>query len=204
MSKIKICGLTRQEDIRAVNEYLPDYIGFVFAKSRRQVTEDQAKLLKQILNPSIKAVGVFVNEEIERIAGLCSKGIIDLIQLHGDEDEEYIRKLRTMTDKEIIRAVRVKTSEDVTQVFESAADYLLFDTFHEQQYGGSGVSFDWTLIQKPVRQYFLAGGINEDNILEAVGNYQPFAVDVSSGVETDGKKDPQKISNIIAKVRSVE
>lgn len=204
MSKIKICGLTRQEDIMTVNEYLPDYIGFIFAESRRQVTEEQAKLLKQLLSPWVKAVGVFVNDDIRRIAGLCSKGIIDLVQLHGDEDEEYIRCLRTMTDKVIIKAVRVKTSADVIQAFDSEADYLLFDTYHKQQYGGSGIAFDWSLIKKSVRKFFLAGGINEDNILEAVGNYQPYAVDVSSGVETDGKKDPQKIRNIIAKVRSVK
>jgi phosphoribosylanthranilate isomerase len=187
-----------------VNEYLPDYIGFIFAESRRQVTEEQAKLLKQLLSPWVKAVGVFVNDDIRRIAGLCSKGIIDLVQLHGDEDEEYIRCLRTMTDKVIIKAIRVKTSADVIQAFDSEADYLLFDTYHKQQYGGSGIAFDWSLIKKSVRKFFLAGGINEDNILEAVGNYQPYAVDVSSGVETDGKKDPQKIRNIIAKVRSVK
>ena len=204
MSKIKICGLTQQEDIRTVNEYLPDYIGFVFAESRRQITEEQAKLLKQKLSPRIKAVGVFVNDTTRRIAELCSKGIIDLVQLHGDEDEDYIRNLRTMTDKEIIKAVRVKSASDITQAFGSDADYLLFDTYHKQQYGGSGIAFDWSLIQKPARQYFLAGGLNEENILEAVRNYQPFALDVSSGVETDGKKDPQKIRNIIAKVRSVE
>jgi phosphoribosylanthranilate isomerase len=204
MSKIKICGLTRQEDIMTVNEYLPDYIGFIFAESRRQVTEEQAKLLKQLLSPWVKAVGVFVNDDIRRIAGLCSKGIIDLVQLHGDEDEGYIRCLRTMTDKVIIKAIRVKTSADVIQAFDSEADYLLFDTYHKQQYGGSGIAFDWSLIKKSVRKFFLAGGINEDNILEAVGNYQPYAVDVSSGVETDGKKDPQKIRNIIAKVRSVK
>ncbi len=204
MSKIKICGLTRQEDIMAVNEYLPDYIGFVFAESRRQVTEERAKQLKQLLLPCIKAVGVFVNEDIGRIAGLCSKGIIDLVQLHGDEDEEYIRSLRTMTNKVIIKAVRVKTSEDVIRAFGSEADYLLFDTYHKQQYGGSGIAFDWSMINKSVRKYFLAGGINEDNILEAVGNYQPYAVDISSGVETDGKKDPQKIRSMIEKVRSVK
>lgn len=204
MVKIKICGLTRAEDIRAVNEYLPDYIGFVFARSRRQVTEDEAKQLKEMLSPEIKAAGVFVNDEIGRIERLCSQGIIDLVQLHGDEDEDYIGSIRAVTDKEIIKAVRVNTSEDITKAFGSKADYLLLDTYHKQQYGGSGIAFDWSLIQKPPRQYFLAGGINEDNILEAATNYQPFAVDVSSGVETDGIKDPKKIQSIIAKVRSVK
>ncbi len=204
MSKIKICGLTRQEDIRTVNDYLPDYIGFVFANSRRQVTEEQAKLLKQQLSSEIKAVGVFVNEKAQNIAGLCHKGILDLVQLHGDEDEEYIKQLRTMTDKKIIKAVRVKSASDITQAFGSGADYLLFDTYHKEQYGGSGIAFDWSMLERAARQYFLAGGLNEENILEAVRKYRPFALDVSSGVETDGKKDPLKISNIIARVRSVE
>ncbi len=204
MSKIKICGLTRQEDIEAVNEFLPDYIGFVFAESRRQVKEKQAEQLKQLLSPRIKAVGVFVNENPQKIAELCNKGIIDLIQLHGDEDGTYIHRLRAMTKKEIIRAVRVKSASDITQAYDSDADYLLFDTFHREQYGGSGMTFDWSLLANPARHYFLAGGLNEDNILEAVRAYQPFAVDVSSGAETDGIKDPNKIRNIIAKVRSVE
>ncbi len=204
MSKIKICGLTRQEDIRIVNEVLPDYIGFVFAESRRQVKDDQAKQLKRMLSPKIKAVGVFVNDNPRHIAELCDQGIIDLVQLHGDETEDYIKSLRAVTKKEIIKAVRVKNAADITQAFHSGADYLLLDAFHKEQYGGSGVAFDWSMISKPVRSYFLAGGLNEGNIVQAVRQYQPFAVDVSSGVETDGRKDNQKIRTIISKVRSVE
>lgn len=204
MSKIKICGLTRSEDIRIVNQYRPDYIGFVFAESRRQVKDEQAEELKRMLSPEIKAVGVFVNDSTRHIAELCRRGIIDLVQLHGEEDEEYIRSLRAMTEKEIIKAVRVRSASDITEAFGSTADYILLDTYHKEQYGGSGVAFDWSMISKPVRPYFLAGGLNEENILQAVRLQQPFAVDVSSGVETDGKKDSEKVRRMIEKVRSVK
>ncbi len=204
MPKIKICGLTHQEDIEIVNVVLPDYIGFVFAESRRQVTEEQAEALKRRLRPEIKAVGVFVNDKISRITELCRKGMIDLVQLHGEEDEEYLKNLRAEIDQEIIKAVRVKSPSDIMEASGTESDYLLLDTYHKEQRGGSGIVFDWSLIGQPAKPYFLAGGLKEDNILEAIRKLQPFAVDISSGVETDGKKDAEKIRNIIAKVRSVE
>ena len=203
MSKIKICGLSRQQDIETVNDILPDYIGFVFAKSRRQVSSDTAKALKDKLNPSIKAVGVFVNEEIEHIVSLCKSHTIDIIQLHGDEDADYIKELKRYVPNKIIKAVRVITSEDIIRANEFHSDYLLLDAYHEEQYGGSGKTFDWSMISNISKPYFLAGGIDTNNILQAQIQCNPFCLDVSSGVETDGYKDANKIIDIVTKIRSV-
>ncbi len=201
MAKIKICGLTRRQDIDAVNTALPDYIGFVFAKSRRQVDEMQAKALKAALNPSIKAVGVFVNEEIGKIIRLCNSQVIDLIQLHGDENEDYIKKLKNCVPNKIIKAVRVKNREDIKKAMAFSSDYLLFDAYHESMYGGLGRTFDWSLISGVNRPFFLAGGINSDNIMRAITQCSPYCIDVSSGVETNGYKDPKKIMDIVAKAK---
>ena len=200
MPKIKLCGLTRQSDIDAVNIANPDYIGFVFAKSRRQINEEKAKQFKQFLSPYIQVVGVFVNEKIEKIINLCNSNIIDMIQLHGDEDNEYIRKLKECVPNKIIKAVRVKESQDVERAIEIVADYILFDTYHREQYGGTGETFDWNLISKVDKPYFLAGGINADNVYEAIKLCNPYCIDISSGVETNGYKDPKKILHIIDKV----
>lgn len=205
MTKIKLCGLSRPEDITAVNEISPDYIGFVFAKSRRQVNEETAKILKKSLNPNIQAVGVFVNEEIKTISRLCQNNIIDIVQLHGDEDENYIRKLRREIPGLMIKAVRVKDVEDIKRAGEYSCDYLLFDTFIEKEYGGSGVAFNWSMIGEEIaKPYFLAGGLHIGNVEGAIKQCHPYCLDVSSGVETDGYKDKHKIREIVAKIRSVE
>jgi phosphoribosylanthranilate isomerase len=216
MTKIKICGLSRIPDIIAVNEVLPDYVGFVFARSRRQITEETAGELKKLLHPAIKAVGVFVNDEPDRIQRLCERNIIDLVQLHGEEGEKYITELHTRISCPIIQAVRIgendeqhtvqttfmlnRTREDEVKNF---GDYLLFDTYRKEQYGGSGESFDWALIPGTSRPYFLAGGIHSGNVERAVHQYHPYCVDVSSGVETDGYKDAVKIREIVKKVRNI-
>jgi len=203
LSKIKICGLTRQQDIDAVNAIIPDYIGFIFAKSRRQVNMDTAKALKDNLSPSIKAVGVFVNEEIEQIVILCNSNIIDIIQLHGDEDTDYIRRLKLLVPNKIIKAIRVKALDDIKKANEFPCDYLLLDTYQENQYGGSGKTFDWSVISNINKPYFLAGGIHSGNILNAQELCNPYCFDVSSGVETDGYKDATKMIDIVSKIRSV-
>jgi len=203
MTKVKICGLSRPIDIDMVNTVLPDYIGFVFAKSRRQVTEVMAKELKERLLPQIQAVGVFVNEELEKIMHLCKDGIIDLIQLHGDEDENYIRELRKGVKNPIIKAVRVRNTKDIEEAAKLTCDYLLLDTYKEGLYGGSGEIFDWSVITKIEKPFFLAGGLHTENILQAISQANPYCIDVSSGVETDGIKDRNKIIDIITKVRSV-
>jgi phosphoribosylanthranilate isomerase len=204
MPKIKICGLSRLVDIDMVNEARPDYIGFVFAKSKRQVTEETASLLKSRLDPAIKAVGVFVNEESDTIIHLCRTGTIDIIQLHGDETEEDIQRLRQAVTNPIIKAVRVRTAEDICGAQQQSCDYLLLDAYREDQYGGSGETFDWSVITQAGKPFFLAGGIHAGNVINAIRLAEPYCIDVSSGVETDGYKDRSKINEIIMKVRSVK
>ncbi|ROR31848.1 phosphoribosylanthranilate isomerase [Mobilisporobacter senegalensis] len=201
MAKIKICGLTRTKDIMAVNEASPDYIGFVFAKSKRQVNYDTAKELKSYLDPKIKSVGVFVNEDIDNIATLCNEKIIDLVQLHGDETKEYIERLKMKISCQIIKAVRVKESQDIFKIHQMPCDYILLDAYHEDQYGGNGISFDWSLISIRNKPFFLAGGIHYGNIQKAIKETNPYCIDISSGVETDGLKDPEKIKEIVDLVR---
>lgn len=204
MTKIKICGLSNIRDIETVNMYMPDYIGFVFARSSRQVTDTIAKRLKEALNKEIRAVGVFVNESIDNIISICERNIIDIIQIHGDEDEEYIKRLKSRTEKPVIRAFRIRSMEDIKSAEKCFADYVLLDSFSKENYGGSGHVFSWDLTKEIRRDFFLAGGINESNIIDAVSSCHPFCIDVSSGVELKGQKDTQKISDIIKKIRSVK
>lgn len=201
MTKIKLCGLSRPCDIAAANELKPEYIGFVFApKSPRYVTPQKAAELRGLLSPDIKPVGVFVRETPETIAGLLNSGIIDIAQLHGGEDENYIRQLRKITDKPIIKAFRINTTCDIANAECSSADYVLLDSGN----GGTGTVFDWELIQNIKRPYFLAGGLKPDNVKNAVKLLKPYAVDVSSGIETDGLKDKTKMAEFVAAVRKEE
>ncbi|WP_026393282.1 phosphoribosylanthranilate isomerase [Acetobacterium malicum] len=200
MTKIKICGLTRLADIAAVNAARPDYIGFVFAKSKRQVDMETARALKQVLDPGIKAVGVFVNHPVAEISALAAAGIIDLIQLHGDEDEATVQLLQAQTGLPVIRALRISSPADIK---ETAADYRLFDTYDPSQYGGSGAAFNWDLLQGVSGDFFLAGGLNHSNIAAAIHQVRPYCVDLSSGVETDGVKDRDKIIEIVEMIRKI-
>lgn len=203
MAKIKICGLSRPEDIRMVNEALPDFIGFVFAPSRRQVSEATAKSLKELLDPRIQAVGVFVNEDMDTIIRLCRLSIIDVIQLHGDEDEDYVNHLRKEITNPIIRAVRVRSAWDINEAEKLNGDYLLLDAYKDNQYGGSGETFEWSVIKRMEKPFFLAGGIKPENVITAIKTSRPYCIDVSSGVEAEGLKDRNKIIDIVTKVRSV-
>ena len=200
MAKIKMCGLFHPCDIRAANEIKPEYIGFVFSPgSRRYVTYGQASELKALLEPDIRAVGVFVDENPKTVADLLDQGVIDIVQLHGREDESYIKKLRTLTDCPVIQAFCVKNEYDAAQAQRSTADYILLDSG-----AGTGTIFDWKLIQDIQRPYFLAGGLSPDNVGEAVWYLYPYAVDVSSGIETDGRKDKIKMAAFAAAVRKEE
>ena len=201
MTKIKLCGLSRPCDIDAVNALLPDYIGFVFAKkSKRAVSPETAKALREKLNPAIHAVGVFVREEPETVAGLLNDGIIDVAQLHGGEDEAFIARLRTLTDKPLIQAFRIEAFADLDRARVSSADYILLDNGA----GGTGAACDWSLLNGFERPYFLAGGLGPENVTEAIRILCPFAVDVSSGIETDGFKDIEKIKAFVAAVRAAD
>ncbi len=199
MTRIKLCGLTRPRDIEAANALRPEYIGFVFAgRSRRYVSPDTAASLKAKLDPSVKAVGVFTGSEPETVAGLLNSGVIDIAQLHGGENEDYIRHLRELTDKPVIKAFRVDSAGDLRLARESTADYILLDNGA----GGTGMTFDWTLLENFDRPFFLAGGLDPENVSGAVGRFHPFAVDVSGGIETDGKKDAEKMRKFVEAVRT--
>ena len=198
--KIKLCGLSQMEDIETVNELKPEYIGFVFAaKSRRYVTPQTAAELKRRLLPQIQAVGVFVNEDVEMVARLLDNGVINIVQLHGNENENYIRRLKQRADKPIVKAFRVETASDIAEAERSPADYILLDSG-----AGTGTVFDWKLLQNIRRPYFLAGGLTPDNVANTVKQLHPFAVDVSSGIETDGAKDKEKMAAFVAAVRKEE
>ena len=197
MTKIKLCGLSRVCDIEEANRLQPDYIGFVFAKkSRRCVTAEQAGELKKLLRPEIRAVGVFVNEAPEAVAALLNSGVIDLAQLHGSEDAEYIRRLRDLTDSPLIQAFKIRSKEDLIRAEASAADEILLDAG-----AGTGTVFDSSLLRNMERRYFLAGGLNPENVREAIRDLHPYGVDVSSGIETDALKDGTKMAAFVAAVR---
>lgn len=198
MTKIKLCGLTRPCDISCANELMPDYIGFVFApNSRRYVPPEKALQLRRQLSPNIAAVGVFVKEKPETVAALLSQGVIDLAQLHGGESEDYIRQLRSLTCKPLIQAFRIDTQEDILAAERSPADYVLLDSGS----GGTGTSFDWELARRLQRPCFLAGGLGIANVADAIDALHPCAVDVSSGIETDGYKDRKKMNAFVRAVR---
>lgn len=196
--KIKICGLSREEDIEYANQVMPDYIGFVFWEhSRRYVSHEKAAVLRGLLNPEIQAVGVFVDAPPEEIISLLDEGVIDMAQLHGEETEEDIQYLQAVTGKPIMKAVKVKSRYDVEAWLDSSADYLLFDSGM-----GSGVAFDWDLLKDIPREFFLAGGLKPENLKQAVEAVRPYAVDLSSGVETDGVKDRSKMQEAVIMMRS--
>ena len=196
-TKIKMCGLRRPEDIEAVNELKPEYIGFVFFPgSKRYVTPETAKMLRVGLDPGIKAVGVFVDEDPEIVARLLEEGVIDIAQLHGHEDETYLSELRKKTDKLLIRAFRIRSVEDAQQAQESTAEQILLDAG-----AGDGKTFDWSWLKDVNRPYFLAGGLNPENVGEAVKKLKPYAVDVSSGIETEEYKDINKMRAFVRAVR---
>lgn len=197
MTRIKFCGLTRKCDIEAVNDLGPEYIGFVFwPRSKRVVTREQASELKAMLDPSIKAVGVFVDEDIEVVKSLLNDDIIDIAQLHGSEDGTYINDLKMSTGKPVIKAFKIRSEDDGRQAEESPADMVLLDSGM-----GTGKTFNWEIIKGVKRPFFLAGGLAPDNAAEAIRELHPYALDVSSGIETEGIKDTKKMTDFYEAVR---
>ena len=224
MTKIKICGLKRTEDIEAANELCPDYIGFVFADfSHRYVDKETARELKSRLDPGIQAVGVFVDEDVSFVAELLDEKIIDIAQLHGTEDNGYIEELRRMisgaaevqaqkpeanqlgSDKSgagtprIIKAFNMRKIKDISEIETSSADLVLVDSGT-----GSGETFDWSRLAEIRRPYLLAGGLGPDNVRSAIESIRPYGVDVSSGVETDKVKDTEKMKNFVSIVKETD
>lgn len=215
MVKVKFCGIRRAEDVEAVNRLKPDFAGFVLAKSKRQVTLEQASYFKLILDKDIKTVAVLVNMHVEEAASLANSGIVDMLQLHGDENADYIEILKKLTKAKIIKAIRLQPSgaEQNAELMAQAglADYYLFDTFIPDTYGGTGKTFSLSLlnglnIDKP---FFLAGGLDSENVSDIVQEVQadaalhPFfyGIDVSSGIEINGFKDSLKMEKFMNVIR---
>lgn len=213
MQKIKLCGMMKPCDIEYANRIKPDFVGFIFANTRRKISAAQAKQFREALDAEIPAVGVFVNEDIPVIASLVQDGCIDMIQLHGEEDADYIRCLREVCDVPVIKAVKVQTVEQIRQTAALPVDYLLLDTYRKGVLGGTGEAFDWELLREAKaaagdaaegelfgKPYFLAGGLHAGNLREAaaLGSY---GLDVSSGIETDGSKDFTKMVEVMELVR---
>jgi phosphoribosylanthranilate isomerase len=213
MQKIKLCGMMKPCDIEYANRVKPDFVGFIFANTRRKISAAQAKQFREALDAEIPAVGVFVNEDISVITSLVQNGCIDLIQLHGEEDADYIRRLREVCDVPVIKAVKVQMVEQIRQAAALPVDYLLLDTYRKGVLGGTGEAFDWELLREAKivagdtaegelfgKPYFLAGGLHAGNLREAaaLGSY---GLDVSSGIETDGSKDFTKMVKVMELVR---
>ncbi|MBO6038328.1 MAG: phosphoribosylanthranilate isomerase [Acidaminococcaceae bacterium] len=217
MVKVKFCGIRRAEDIEAVNRLQPDFAGFVFAKSKRQITKEQAAALKELLDSGVKTVAVLVNMPVEEAAVLANSGIADLLQLHGDEDAAYIEKLKTLTPAKIIKAIRLRNGNHAMNAKllaeASQADYYLFDTFLPDTYGGTGKTFALSLLNNLLidKLFFLSGGLDAENVAGIIGQLQKdanllpyfYGVDVSGGIESDNAKDPVKMEAFIKAINTM-
>lgn len=217
--KVKMCGISKVETIPAVVEAKPDYMGLVFASSKRQVTVDQAKTLVEELhkqytkrynngaeqsnNDEIKTVGVFVNETLENLVTIATDANLDVVQLHGDEDEAFIQSLKERTSVEVWKAVQIRSAADAEAWIDSSADMLLFDAYHKDERGGTGEVFDWSCLDEFERPFMLAGGIDSTNVARAIRTVRPYGIDISSGIETDGVKDDEKIKAFTNIVRTI-
>ena len=217
--KVKMCGISKVETIPAVVEAKPDYMGLVFAPSKRQVTVDQAKILVEELhrgyaqkygsdtehdkNDTIKTVGVFVNETVDNLVTIANEANLDAVQLHGDEDETFIQSLKERTNVEVWKAVQIRSAADVEKWMDSSADMLLFDAYHKDERGGTGEVFDWSSLDAFERPFMLAGGIDSTNVARAIRTVRPYGIDISSGIETNGVKDDEKITAFTKIVKSI-
>ena len=200
--KIKMCGISKVETIPAIIDAKPDYMGLVFVPSKRQVTVEQAKTLVEELHKqyavrynseTIKTVGVFVNETVENLLKIAEEVKLDVIQLHGDEDESFIQILKEQSNVEVWKAVQVRSAADAEKWIDSSADMLLFDAYHKDERGGTGEVFDWSSLDEFERPFMLAGGIDSTNVARAIRTVRPYGIDISSGIETNGVKDDEKM-----------
>ena len=210
--KVKMCGISKVETIPAIVDAKPDYMGLVFAPSKRQVTVDQAKTLveelhKQCINhydtKVVKTVGVFVNETVDNLVTIANEANLDAVQLHGDEDEAFIQSLKERTNVEVWKAVQIRSAADAEAWIDSSADMLLFDAYHKDERGGTGEVFDWSCLDAFERPFMLAGGIDSTNVARAIRTVRPYGIDISSGIETNGVKDDEKITAFTKIVKSI-
>ena len=218
-----MCGISKIETIPAVIEANPDYMGLVFAPSKRQVTVDQAKSLvkelhkqygnrysrdevqcsNDVVQEFIKTVGIFVNETLDNLVTIATEVNLDAVQLHGDEDEAFIQSLKERTNVEVWKAVQIRSAADAEAWIDSSADMLLFDAYHKDERGGMGEVFDWSSLDEFERPFMLAGGIDSTNVARAIRTVRPYGIDISSGIETEGVKDDEKIKAFTNIVRTI-
>ena len=223
--KIKMCGISKVETIPAIVDAKPDYMGLVFAPSKRQVTVDQAKTLVEELHKQyanrynrdaeqysnqtlihqefIKTVGIFVNETLDNLVTIATEVNLDAVQLHGDEDEAFIQSLKERTNVEVWKAVQIRSAADAEAWIDSSADMLLFDAYHKDERGGTGEVFDWSSLDEFERPFMLAGGMDSTNVARAIRTVRPYGIDISSGIETEGVKDDEKIKAFTNIVRTI-
>ena len=217
--KVKMCGISKVETIPSIVDAKPDYMGLVFAPSKRQVTVDQAKILVEELhrgyakkygsdtehdkNGTIKTVGVFVNETVDNLVTIANEANLDAVQLHGDEDEAFIQSLKERTNVEVWKAIQIRSAADAEAWIDSSADMLLFDAYHKDERGGTGDVFDWSCLDTFERPFMLAGGIDSTNVARAIRTVRPYGIDISSGIETNGVKDDEKITAFTKIVNSI-
>ena len=221
--KVKMCGISKVETIPAIVDAKPDYMGLVFAPSKRQVTVDQAKILvselhkqyanrynrdviqwsNDVVQEFIKTVGIFVNETLDNLVTIATEVNLDAVQLHGDEDEAFIQSLKERTNVEVWKAVQIRSAADAEAWIDSSADMLLFDAYHKDERGGMGEVFDWSSLDEFERPFMLAGGIDSTNVARAIRTVRPYGIDISSGIETDGVKDDEKIKAFTNIVRTI-
>lgn len=210
--KVKMCGISKVDTIPAIVEAKPDYMGLVFALSKRQVTVEQAKTLVEALHKqckaqndtvSIKTVGVFVNETLDNLVTIANEANLDVVQLHGDEDEAFIQSLKERTNVEVWKAIQIRSAADAAAWIDSSADMLLFDAYHKDERGGTGDVFDWSCLDTFERPFMLAGGIDSTNVARAIRTVRPYGIDISSGIETNGVKDDEKITAFTKIVNSI-
>ncbi len=223
--KVKMCGISKVETIPAVVDAKPDYMGLVFAPSKRQVTVDQAKTLVEELHKQyanrynrdaeqysnqtlihqefIKTVGIFVNEMLDNLVTIATEVNLDAVQLHGDEDEAFIQSLKERTNVEVWKAVQIRSAADAEVWIDSSADMLLFDAYHKDERGGTGEVFDWSCLDDFERPFMLAGGIDSTNVARAIRTVRPYGIDISSGIETEGVKNDEKIKAFTNIVRTI-
>ena len=210
--KVKMCGISKVETIPAIVDAKPDYMGLVFAPSKRQVTVEQAKILieelhKQCINhydiKVVKTVGVFVNETLDNLVRIADTANLDAVQLHGDEDEAFIQSLKERTNVEVWKAIQIRTAADTEKWIDSSAEMLLFDAYHKDERGGTGEVFDWSSLDTFERPFMLAGGIDSTNVARAIRTVRPYGIDISSGIETNGMKDDKKITAFTKIVKSI-
>ncbi len=210
--KVKMCGISKVETIPAIVDAKPDYMGLVFAPSKRQVTVEQAKILieelhKQCINhydiKVVKTVGVFVNETLDNLVRIADTANLDAVQLHGDEDEAFIQSLKERTNVEVWKAIQIRTAADTEKWIDSSAEMLLFDAYHKDERGGTGEVFDWSSLDAFERPFMLAGGIDSTNVARAIRTVRPYGIDISSGIETNGMKDDKKITAFTKIVKSI-